>query len=129
MAAMSGAPPMGTRQSGRWVRGRQGGLALGVTILTWASAFPAIRLGLDGYGPWALGLLRLSIASLVLAGVAAVVGIRRPLPAMWPRVLLAGLLGQTLYQGLLMTGERSVPAGTASILIATAPLFSVAAAS
>jgi drug/metabolite transporter (DMT)-like permease len=42
--------------------------------------------------------------------------------------VLAGLLGQTLYQGLLMTGELTVKAGTASILIATAPLFSVVAA-
>ena len=100
-------------------------VALAVTVLTWASAFPAIRVGLDGYSPWALGLLRLLIASTCLAPVAVVVRLR-PLPRRhWPRVVLAGLLGQTLYQGLLMTGERTVPAGTASLLIATAPIFSV----
>jgi len=47
---------------------------------------------------------------------------------LWPRVAVAALLGQSLYQGLLMTGERTVPAGTASMLIATAPVFSVLAA-
>ena len=99
--------------------------ALAVTVVTWASAFPAIRVGLDGYGPWSLGLLRLLVASLCLVPVAVAVRLR-PLPRRhWPRVVVAGLLGQTLYQGLLMTGERTVPAGTASLLIATAPVFSV----
>lgn len=60
--------------------------------------------------------------------LAVFVRIKIPPRAAWPRVVLAGLLGQTLYQGLLMTGEFTVAAGTASILIATAPLFSVVAA-
>jgi drug/metabolite transporter (DMT)-like permease len=102
--------------------------ALAVTVVTWASAFPAIRVGLDGYGPWALGLLRLVIASACLVPVALAVRLR-PVPRrLWLRVVAAGLLGQTLYQGLLMTGERTVPAGTASLLIATAPIFSVVGA-
>ena len=108
---------------------RVGDAALAVTVLTWASAFPAIRVGLDGYGPWALGLLRLLVASAVLGAVALFAGLRLPPGGLWPRIVLAGLLGQTLYQGLLMTGERTVPAGTASLLIATAPVFSVLGAS
>jgi drug/metabolite transporter (DMT)-like permease len=103
--------------------------ALAVTVLTWASAFPVIRVGLDGYGPWTLGLLRLLVASAVLGVVAAFVRPRSLRRGLWTRVLVAGVLGQTLYQGLLMTGERTVPAGTASLLIATAPVFSVLAAS
>ncbi len=108
---------------------RVGDAALAVTVLTWASAFPAIRVGLDGYGPWALALLRLLVASAVLGAVALFAGLRLPPVGLWPRIVLAGLLGQTLYQGLLMTGERTVPAGTASLLIATAPVFSVLGAS
>ena len=101
---------------------------LAVTVVTWAAAFPAITIGLTGYPPMALGLLRLLAASLTLAVAAAFTRLRRPPRRMWPRVVLAGLLGQTLYQGLLMVGELRVPAGTASILIATAPAFSVVAA-
>jgi hypothetical protein len=33
-------------------------LALGVTIVIWASAFAAIRAGLEGYSPGHLALLR-----------------------------------------------------------------------
>jgi drug/metabolite transporter (DMT)-like permease len=105
-----------------------GDLALSATVITWACAFPAIRVGLEGFSPWSLGLLRLGFASVTLAALATVVSIKVPPRTAWPRVILAGLLGQTLYQGLLMTGELTVPAGTASILIATAPLFSVVAA-
>jgi drug/metabolite transporter (DMT)-like permease len=101
----------------------RGSIAAAVTVVTWASAFPAIRLGLDGFGPVTLGLARLVCASLGLAAVAALHGVRVPPRALWPRVVVAGLLGQALYQLLLMLGEVRVPAGTASMLIATAPLF------
>ena len=108
---------------------RGGTVALAITVLSWAAAFPAIRTGLIGFSPWALGSSRLIVASVALAIAAMIRGIDLPPRAWWPRVIVAGLIGQTLYQGLLMTGETTVPAGTASLLIATAPLFSVAAAS
>ena len=105
-----------------------GSLAAAITVVTWASAFPAIRLGLDGLGPLGLGPARLVCAAVGLGAVALVARPAAPPRRLWGRVLLAGLLGQALYQLLLMLGEVRVPAGTASILIATAPLFSVAAA-
>ena len=110
-------------------RDLRGEAGLTATVVTWASAFPAIQVGLDGFSPWALGLLRLAIASVILVALGLVV--RPPLlptRRQWGRVIICGLLGQTLYQGLLMTGEVSVPPGTASVLIATAPVFSVLAA-
>jgi len=105
-----------------------GTAAAAVTVVTWASAFPAIRIGLDGFSPLALGLARLLVAAAALALVAVVVRPAPPPRRLWGRVVVAGLLGQALYQFLLMLGEVEVPAGTASLLIATAPLFSVAAA-
>jgi drug/metabolite transporter (DMT)-like permease len=109
-------------------RDSTGSLAAAVTVVTWASAFPAIRLGLDGFGPLSLGLARLLCAGAALGLVALVVRPALPPRRLWGRVVLAGLLVQALYQFLLMLGEVRVPAGTASILIAMAPLFSVVAA-
>lgn len=40
----------------------------------------------------------------------------------------AGLIGMTAYQLLLNQGELHVPAGTASVIVAAAPLVSVATA-
>jgi drug/metabolite transporter (DMT)-like permease len=106
----------------------RGEAGLAITVLTWATPFPAIRVGLESYSPWALALLRLGSAAVILGIVGAIVRPRLPSGLQWGRVVLSGLLGQTLYQGLLMTGEVSVPGGTASVLIATAPIFSVLAA-
>lgn len=107
---------------------RRGDAGIAVTVVTWAAAFPAIRVGLDGYSPWALALLRLLVAGVALGTVLLVVRPTRPGRRHIGRIIGCGLIGQTMYQGLLMTGEVTVPAGTASMLIVTAPLFSVLSA-
>ncbi len=45
-------------------------LALVGTVVLWASAFPAIRVGIDGLGVAALLFLRLLIAAVALLAVA-----------------------------------------------------------
>jgi drug/metabolite transporter (DMT)-like permease len=98
-------------------------LAAGVTVLLWASAFPAISVAVRGLGPAGLAVGRLVVASAALALVAPVLGVRRPRARDLPLIALCGLAGMTGYQLLLNTGERVVPAGTASLLVATAPVY------
>jgi drug/metabolite transporter (DMT)-like permease len=50
-------------------------------------------------------------------------GVRRPRRRDLPLIALCGLAGMTGYQLLLNAGERVVPAGTASLLVATAPVY------
>ncbi|MFJ5214160.1 DMT family transporter [Streptomyces sp. NPDC088354] len=100
-------------------------LALAGTVVLWASAFPAIRVGLDGLGVAGLSFLRLAVASVALAAVAPLAGVRRPRGRDLPLILLCGLTGMSAYQVLLNWGEVHVPAGTASLLVAFAPVFSV----
>jgi drug/metabolite transporter (DMT)-like permease len=100
-------------------------VALAVTVGLWASAFPAIRVGLAGYGVAGLSVLRLVVASAALALAAPLLGVRRPRRADLPLIALCGTAGMTAYQLLLNAGEVRVPAGTASLLVATAPVFSV----
>jgi drug/metabolite transporter (DMT)-like permease len=102
-----------------------GDLALIVTVVAWASAFPAITVALQGYSPWSLGLLRLGVAALALGVVAVALRPAVPRGRLALRVVLVELCGQTLYQVLLMGGQTVVAAGPAALLIATAPLFSV----
>lgn len=99
-------------------------LALLVTVLAWASAFPAIRVAVAGLGPAGLTLGRLLAASVTLALAAPLLGVRLPRRADLPLVGLCGLLGMTLYQLLLGGGELRVEAGPASLLIATSPVYS-----
>jgi drug/metabolite transporter (DMT)-like permease len=93
------------------------------TVLLWASAFPAISVAVRGLGPAGLAVARLTIASVVLALAAPFLGVRRPALRDLPLIALCGLAGMTGYQLLLNAGERVVPAGTASLLIATAPVY------
>ncbi len=99
-------------------------LALALTVILWASAFPAIKVGLDGYGVAGLSVLRLGIASAALALAAPFLGLRRPRLADVPPILACGASGMAAYQLLLNWGEIRVPAGTASLLVATVPVFS-----
>ena len=96
-----------------------------VTAVLWAAAFPAIKTGLSGYGVAGLSFARLFVASLALAVAAPVLRVRRPLRADLPLIALCGASGMSAYQLLLNWGEVNVPAGTASLLISVAPIFSV----
>ncbi|GGN59008.1 membrane protein [Streptomyces albiflavescens] len=100
-------------------------LALAGTVILWASAFPAIRVGVDGLGVAALSFLRLAVAAVALAVVAPFARVRRPRRRDLPLIALCGATGMTAYQALLNWGEVHVEAGTASLLIAAAPVFSV----
>ena len=98
-------------------------LALGVTIVIWASAFAAIRAGLQGYSPGHLALLRFLVGSALLVLYAAAT--RMPPPA-WrdlPAVLLGGLLGFFGYHVGLAFGQVTVEAGSASLIISSVPVF------
>jgi len=97
--------------------------ALAITLLLWASAFVAIRVALPGFSVAGLSLGRLAVASLVLAAAAPVLGVRMPARTDLPRIFGCGLTGMTAYQLLLNAGERTVPAGTASLLVNTGPIF------
>ncbi|WP_063744416.1 DMT family transporter [Streptomyces sp. NRRL F-525] len=99
-------------------------LALAVTVVLWASAFPAIRVALGGYGPTELSLFRLAVATAVLVAVLPWVKVRLPARRDLPRVLAVGATGMSAYQLLLNWGETHVPAGTAALIMATVPAIS-----
>jgi len=103
--------------------------AAGITLLFWASAFAAIRVGLAAYEPGHLALLRFLIASAVLGVYAIVTRMRLPEARDLPAVLLMGLVGITLYHVPLNYGEVTVTAGAASLLISSAPTFTALLAS
>ena len=98
-------------------------LAAAGTVVLWASAFPAISVAVPRLGPVGLSVARLAVASVALAAAAPFLGVRRPRSRDLPLIAACGLAGMTAYQLLLNTGERVVPAGTASLLVATAPVY------
>jgi drug/metabolite transporter (DMT)-like permease len=98
--------------------------AVGISIVSWASSFAAIRVALEGYTPGHLALLRFIIGSLALLIYALLV--RMPLPALRdvPALALLGFTGFTVYHVAQNAGLQSVSAGAASFLNAAVPIFS-----
>ena len=83
----------------------------------------AIRVALAGYGPGQVALLRFGMASVLLVVYGAFAGLRRPALADLPALLLAGAVGSTIYNVVLNYGLRTVPAATASFLVASTPIW------
>jgi drug/metabolite transporter (DMT)-like permease len=98
-------------------------LALIVAVVLWGSAPPAIRVALHAYTPGQLAFFRFSIGSLVLAAYALAGGVRMPDRRDLPIIILAGAVGITIYNTILNYGLVTVPAGTASFLIASTPVW------
>ncbi len=94
-----------------------------VTILAWASAFPAIRAGLQAFGPIELGALRFAIAAV--PAIVFLVVTRPGLPTLpdFLRLAVGGILFVGLYTALLNMGEITVSAGAASFIINTNPIM------
>ena len=103
------------------------GLAI-FTIIAWASAFPAIRAALGGFGPLELGSVRFAIAAVPAALFLA---ITRPKLPEWRdawRFGFGGLVFVAGYTVLLNLGQQTVSAGAASFIININPIITAALA-
>ena len=97
--------------------------AVAFTVLSWASAFPMIRVALREFAPIPLASARFAIAAILV--LAWLVWERPPRPATsdLPRMFLCGLAGIALYNITLNTGQQTVAAGAASFIVNSAPIL------
>jgi len=106
-------------------------LALLVATVLWASAFVGIRMGLQGYSPGPLALLRFLVASICMLLICMILPARRRRLTGYTRFLLLviGILGLGCYNITLNTGETVVASGVASFIISLSPVITVIFAS
>lgn len=104
---------------------RRAALAAGTTVVLWASAFVGIRDLADTFSPGSIALGRLAIGVVLLGALLA----RRGWTPMSRRdaflVVASGLTWYALYNLALNEAERTVEAGTASMLVNTGPTLVV----
>ncbi len=97
-------------------------VSLLILAVLWGSAFPAIKLGLEGFSAPHLTLARHLVASACFVPFLLLTKRR-----LWPErrdlgyFLLLGVCGITIYHLGLNFGEQRVSAGATSLIIATAP--------
>lgn len=97
--------------------------AAALAILSWASAYPVVRLALQFLPPVPLAAARYALAAVI--ALAWVAWTRPQLPRVqdFPRFAVCGAIGISLYNILFNIGEQTVSAGAASLLISFSPLI------
>ena len=97
--------------------------AVMLTVIAWASAFPLIRLALDGLDPLPLAASRFWLAGVVAAAWLIASRAARPSKGDTGIFLLCGFAGIAIYNAFLNSGQRTVGPGAASFLISTGPVI------
>lgn len=103
-------------QRGAWIFGA-------ITLFFWSSAFTSIRVALDGYSPLHLTLLRFGVASVFFIILAPIIRLPRPRREDLWLLIVTGVCGISIYHSALNLGQVHVPAGTAGLIIGSAPVF------
>lgn len=98
-------------------------IAIGITVLCWASAFVSIRDAGRHLDPGPLTLGRAGVAAVVLLAVWAIRREGLPKRAAWPGILTAGILWFGVYMVALNWGEQLVDAGTAALIVNIGPIL------
>ncbi len=98
-------------------------VALGTTVVLWASAFVGIRASGESFSAGPLSLGRLLVAAVVLTALAR--PWRHHLPTGRPLLLLllAGVTWFGAYNVALNAGEQQVDAGTAALVVTVGPIL------
>jgi drug/metabolite transporter (DMT)-like permease len=116
------ARPWSSKSFGGWV-------ALLVVYVFWGGTYLGIRVGVETIPPLLLAGARYLIAGLILFPIALRTGspeVRatdRPRRPAWIACAIVGILLLLGGNALVSVGERSVPSGFASLLVATVPLW------
>jgi drug/metabolite transporter (DMT)-like permease len=98
-------------------------VAAGVTVVFWASAFVGIRDLVGTFSPTSIALGRMAVAVVAL-GIPLLAQGWRPIGRReLALILTSGVVWNALYMVVLNEAERTVDAGTASMLVNTGPIF------
>jgi drug/metabolite transporter (DMT)-like permease len=99
---------------------------LGVLALLWGGSFFLGELALEGLPPFTIVFARTAVAGLVLLGLLRLRGLTMPRGwAAWRPLLVMAVVNSALPFSLIVWGQTHIDGGLASVLNATAPLFTV----
>lgn len=97
--------------------------ALAAVYVLWGSTYLGIKIALDGYPPFLLGAIRMSIAGALMYGVLRLRGVPAPTGRQWRLLWVLSIWMVLLSNGLVNLAEQEVSSGLAAIAVASMPLF------
>lgn len=112
------APDTSTAAARRSVTLTELGLLL--MALIWGLNFAVLKYGTSVLEPIAYNAIRMSVGTVVLLGLAMFIS-RAPAPRDIGMLMLWGVLGHGVYQGLFINGLARTRAGTAALVVAASP--------
>ena len=93
-------------------------------VMIWGANMSVVKHALREFEPIAFNALRLILSALILFGIARFVDGRVPIDRSdWGRLLLLGIIGNTLYQGIFIVALDWTKAGNAAMLLAAITVF------
>ena len=92
--------------------------------IIWGSSFILIKRSLEYFSPFELGALRIAFAGLTLLPFVfkRIKGIE---PKTWLKLIIVGLIGNTIPAFLFAYAQTGIPSSQAGILNSTTPLFAM----
>ena len=120
MTVLAGLPQLSGQSSGLPATSY---VAVGVSVIAWATAFPAVAIALTEIQPVPLAAMRVSLAALVMLGW--LLWARPKLPSLQHlgRFALCGFFGFALYGVCINVGQSTVAAGAASFIVNIIPIL------
>ncbi len=95
-----------------------------VLVVIWSVNFSVLKVGLAAFEPYSFNALRFVLAAVFLTGALYLRGgLILPDREDLARVVALGLLGHVIYQLLFINGMDLTRAGNASLMLATAPVY------
>jgi drug/metabolite transporter (DMT)-like permease len=95
-----------------------------IVVCIWGANFIVIKSAFGAMPPLAFNAVRMTVAALVLGAIWGVREREKTMPRRdWLSFLGVGLLGNTLYQLLFVTGLDLTTSGVSSLLIGTIPIW------
>lgn len=98
-------------------------LAVAITVALWSTTFAGMVAALGHFSPHHLLFLRWTLTSVLFVVAGVVTGVRLPRAKDLPLIALAGVLGFSGYQLLLVNGQAGVSATMAGFLTNLNPVF------
>ncbi len=100
-------------------------IALAVVWIVWGSTYLAIRVVVRDMPPLYTASFRFLCAGVLMGAVALVVDRRAGWPDKWQwlHYSLIGVLLLSVGNGIVMWAEKTVPSGTAALIVATVPIW------
>lgn len=98
-------------------------LAFGLVYVLWGSTYLAIHLAIETIPPFLMAGTRFLVAGGVLYGVARLAGAPKPAKGEWGPASIVGLFLLLGGNGLVVFGQKTVPSGLASLIVAGVALW------